>query len=262
LRPASRSACLACGSHAKEDLVEHNGTQSDVPESSWRGLLKWGVVATIAMFVVIFAVTMEVIPPLIIGIVLLAGGLWWLRRPGRRSVIFLAVVTTLLLLMNLPFALPAMAHPDSGLEFAVTGATLVALVISIVAAVAELRSRRAPGGTPRRIAMAGTAVVVVLAVIGAVAAVSRENDTAGAGDLALAAKSFEWTAETLTAKPGQIGVFIENKDATRHDFKIKNVVSADLPASKKTRVTFEAPAGSYEFICSLHPEMKGTLTVG
>jgi plastocyanin len=39
-------------------------------------------------------------------------------------------------------------------------------------------------------------------------------------------------------------------------------VHADLPASKKTRVTFDAPAGSYEFICTLHPEMKGTLTVG
>jgi hypothetical protein len=141
LRAAQRSACLTCGAYAEEDLVEHNGTQSDVPQSSWRGLLKWGVVATIAMFVIILVVAMQVIPPLIIGIVLLAGGLWWLRRPGRRSVIFLAVVTTLLLLTNLPFALPAMAHPDSGLEFAVTGATLVALVISIIAAAAELRSR-------------------------------------------------------------------------------------------------------------------------
>lgn len=236
-------------------------TQVDPGRSSWRRLLMGSAIATMVVIAVAFGVSRGVIPPLLVALVLLAGGAWWLRRPGKAPVVFVGVVSTLLLLTNLPFAIPAFAHPDSAPDFILIGAMTVTLLLSLIAAVAELWSRRAPGKTPRRVATAGIAFVGMLVVIGVAAAVTTDNDAAAAGDLSLGAKSIEWTTDNLTARAGTIGVLVDNRDATRHDFKIDDVVKADLPASRRTRVTFDVPPGSYAFYCSIHPNMKGTMTV-
>jgi len=241
--------------------METTARQVDSGSSPWRRLLRGSAVATIVVIAVVFAVSWAVIPPLLVALVLLGVGVLWLRRRGKAPVIFVGVVSTLLQLTNLPFAIPAFAHPDSALDFILIGAMTVTLLLSLIAAVAELWSRRAPGKTPRRVATAGVAIVGVFVVIGVTAAVTTGNDDAAAGDLTLGAKSVEWTTGTLTTQAGTIGVLVDNRDATRHDFKIDDVVAADLPASRRTRVTFAAHPGSYAFYCSIHPNMKGTMTV-
>lgn len=247
-------------------MVQAEATDTNTGSiSSWRGLLFRSTFATLVVIVLVTLISREVIPPLLVAFVLLTGGLFWLRRSGRRGpTIFVLVVSLLLLLTSLPFALPAFVHPESAFDFFSHTAMTVALLLAIASAIALLRKRSEPSGTPRRAALAGLALVVLSGVVGAAAAAMTENDAAAAGDLTLGAKSIEWTAEALTAKAGTVGILVTNADATRHDFTIKHdslKVSDDLPASKKRRVTFEAPAGSYEYICTLHPNMKGTLTV-
>ena len=163
--------------------------------------------------------------------------------------------------MNLPFAIPAFAHPASAWDFILIGAMTVTLLVSVIAAVAELKSRAAPRQTPRLIAIAGVVLVGLFAVVGLAAAARTGNARSAPGDVALGASAIKWTSDALTAPAGEIGVLVDNRDTTRHDFKIDGVVLADLPASRRTRVTFSAPAGSYAFHCSLHPEMKGAITL-
>jgi plastocyanin len=49
----------------------------------------------------------------------------------------------------------------------------------------------------------------------------------------------------------------------RHTFTIDELgVDLSIPPNSEQRVTFDAPAGSYEFECRPHtPGMTGTLTV-
>jgi plastocyanin len=81
------------------------------------------------------------------------------------------------------------------------------------------------------------------------------------GDIALEAKHFEFTEQTLEAEAGRIAVFVENADVAHHDFTINDVVEIQLPGQKAGRRAFDVEAGTYRFYCSLHPDMEGTLKV-
>lgn len=229
--------------------------------AAWRRLARWGAIGTIVVVVVVTVLSRQLIPPLVIGGVLLAGGLWWVRRPGKGGVIFVGVVSLLLFLLNLPFAVPALAHPDSAWDFVLVGLMMVSLLVSIIGMVGALRAT-SPGDVPaRRVGLGAAALAVLVVIVGLVAGLTAKNDEAQPGDLAIRAKLLKWEPASLQAKAGPIAVVVDNEDQTRHDFTIKNVVSADLTAAKVRRVEFTAAAGTYEFICTLHPEMKGTLTV-
>jgi plastocyanin len=229
--------------------------------STWRGLLFRSAYAAVVVIVVVQLLGRQVIPPLVVGAVLLVVGLIWLRRPGRAPVMFLAIVSALFLLTNLPFALPSLGHPESAFDFVSVGAILVSLMVTAGVALTVLRSRSAPTTAPRVVGLASFGLVVLMGIVGAIAASATKSDDGVAGDLALGAKAVKWTTATLAAKPGTVAILIDNADATRHDFTIKKVVSADLPERKARRVTFDAKPGSYKYYCTIHPAMKGTLTV-
>jgi len=229
--------------------------------STWRGLLFRSAFAAVVVLVVVQLLARQVIPPLVVGGVLLVIGLVWLRRPGRGPVIFVAIVAVLFLLTNLAFAIPSLGHPESAFDFVSVGAILVSLIVAAGVALTELRSRSAPGRAPRIIGIASFGLVVLMAIVGAVAAASTKDDAGVAGDLALGAKSVKWTTNSLTATAGQVAILVDNADSTRHDFTIDDVVKKDLPERTVRRVTFDAKAGSYKYYCSIHTDMKGTLTV-
>jgi plastocyanin len=228
---------------------------------SWQDLLRWSAIATMLVTLVVVVIFGGFIPPLIVGFFLLGIGLWLSRRPGRAGVLTIGIVSLLLFLVNLPFAIPSFAHPDSAWDFVLIGLMMVSLLVSIIAAFAVLRSRT-DGGAPRSVGLAAIALSLVIVVIAVVAGLSAKNDTSSPGDIALEAKNVKWTTETLTAKAGTIAIFVDNKDQTRHDFTIDKVVKKDLPAAKDRRVRFDVNAGTYKYYCSIHKDqMKGTLTV-
>ncbi len=69
---------------------------------------------------------------------------------------------------------------------------------------------------------------------------------------------------TLTVKAGQ-KVTVRNDDSTAHTLTDKKTHLFDTGniAANGGTATFTAPAkaGTYEFGCKYHPDMKGTLTV-
>ena len=92
-----------------------------------------------------------------------------------------------------------------------------------------------------------------------------------AGFGALAALNIQWEQKELSAPAGtEFVIHFNNKDAgVPHDVVIKD--AAGMTMFQGTRVDGPAEvdytvpplaAGTYTFICSFHPNMVGTLTIG
>lgn len=90
------------------------------------------------------------------------------------------------------------------------------------------------------------------------------------GTLTLTALNIQWVEKELTAPADEPFVIrLVNQDAgVPHNVEIKQngqtVYKGDIFNGVETRdFTIEAlPAGTYEYICTVHPNMVGTLTVG
>ncbi|MFF2846861.1 cupredoxin family copper-binding protein [Streptomyces sp. NPDC058001] len=95
--------------------------------------------------------------------------------------------------------------------------------------------------------------------------VSGSASASGTGQAAvIVIKNFAFEPSTLTVAPGT-KVTIRNEDSVTHTLTAsgggKPFDTGDIAAGASG--TFAAPsgAGSYPYICTIHPFMKGTLTV-
>jgi plastocyanin len=90
---------------------------------------------------------------------------------------------------------------------------------------------------------------------------------AEAGTVTLVADDLRWDTDCLRAGPGPLTIEVDNRD----DGVNHNVHLPDAPDSPATELE-QGPItqaldvtltpGSYEYVCDLHPNMVGTLTVG
>jgi len=126
----------------------------------------------------------------------------------------------------------------------------------------------------RRLATLAAAVLLV-AGCGATGddAGSGEGDSGGGchdaadGRVTLVADDLQWDTDCLRSPAGPLTIEVDNRD----DGQNHNVHLPDAPGApatdleqgpSKQELDVELAAGSYEFICDLHPNMVGTLTVG
>jgi plastocyanin len=90
-------------------------------------------------------------------------------------------------------------------------------------------------------------------------------------DATIDAKDQKFSAATLTLPAGKpVRVFFRNLDGVPHNLAIyadagatQKVFAGDNVTNQAT--TYDVPAiaaGQYTFRCDVHPDMKGTLTVG
>jgi plastocyanin len=160
----------------------------------------------------------------------------------------------------------------SPVEFVLGSAYLLFGVPTIPVAIAALRRPGTPGGGRTRTVLAALAGVAV--VVAAVGAFVAPNDEQREGDLVLVAENFEFRPETLSADAGTIAFFLDNQDLVAHDIAVheddgdldtendSDAIAKELaPANKGARLKVDLDAGTYEFYCSIHPDMNGTLTV-
>jgi plastocyanin len=76
------------------------------------------------------------------------------------------------------------------------------------------------------------------------------------------ASGFAFKPTTATAKAGEVYFEIKNDDTTNHTFTIDGTdVDIHLSAQSTGEQETELKAGSYDWHCSIHSSMKGTLTV-
>ena len=87
------------------------------------------------------------------------------------------------------------------------------------------------------------------------------------GRVTLVAVDLRWDTDCLRAEPGPLTIEVDNgEEGVNH-----NVHLPDAPGSPATELepgpvtqelAVDLAAGSYEYLCDLHPNMVGTLTVG
>ena len=99
------------------------------------------------------------------------------------------------------------------------------------------------------------------------AAAGGSSTTAGSSSehentVNVTASGFAFDPTTATAKAGEVYFEITNKDTTNHTFTIDGTdVDIKLDGGGSGEKETELEAGTYEWHCTIHSSMKGTLTV-
>jgi plastocyanin len=93
------------------------------------------------------------------------------------------------------------------------------------------------------------------------------SGTPAGGDVSITAKDIAFAQTQVPVKAGvAFSIEFDNQDGAPHNIAISDasgasVFKGDIVTS--TKVTYAAPAlaaGTYTFICEVHPNMKGTIT--
>jgi plastocyanin len=87
--------------------------------------------------------------------------------------------------------------------------------------------------------------------------------TSAVGAGTIVTKNFAFSPATLTVAPGT-KITVTNQDQTAHTLTATTGGAFDtgtIDAGKSATFTAPAQPGDYAFMCSIHPFMKGTLTV-
>jgi len=107
----------------------------------------------------------------------------------------------------------------------------------------------------------GTAAFLALGIAGAVAQQAQQQVAAVTGEAEISIQSFQFVPAILTVAPGTAVTWI-NRDEEPH-----NVVSPDrvfrskaIDGGEKFTTVFDKP-GTYNYICAVHPHMRGTVVV-
>ena len=85
--------------------------------------------------------------------------------------------------------------------------------------------------------------------------------------MSIVAKDMKFTTPQVTVKAGTaLDVTFENQDGAPHNVAISDASGGSVYKGEivsNTTVTYAVPAlaaGTYTFICEVHPDMKGTIT--
>jgi plastocyanin len=119
------------------------------------------------------------------------------------------------------------------------------------------------------LALGMVALALVLAACGGTSAAAPTTAPSGAtaGDATIVAKDIKFQQPQVAVKAGTpLAVIFVNQDGAPHNVKIsdaagKEVFKGDIVSN--ATVTYQVPAlaaGTYTFICEVHPDMKGTIT--
>jgi plastocyanin len=103
---------------------------------------------------------------------------------------------------------------------------------------------------PRRLLALAVAVAATVGAIGLLGAVTGHDDAAQPGDVRMTIRDFAFVPATLQVEGRDLDLFMENADATLHDFTIAGVVSVDVPGGRSRRTTVTLAPGRYPFLCT------------
>jgi plastocyanin len=219
----------------------------------------WASVVAAAADIGAPALAGQVIPPLAVGAAVTVIGLLLIRRYGRTGVAVLGVTSLMLFVASAPYALPALAYPDSPVGFRHAAINLVGRVIAVTAAVAAWRA--SPAGA-RRLGIAAAGLLAAIVVVGVATAALAPSDSATPDDVSVEVRGVAFPPEVRVASGGS--VFIDNTDPLRHTFNVEGTdIAQALPERSSVRVQVGLDPGTYRIYCAVsgHESMTGSLIV-
>jgi plastocyanin len=89
---------------------------------------------------------------------------------------------------------------------------------------------------------------------------SSAEDHSGEATVTITARAFEFQPDCLVASRST-SLILVNEDAAYHTFTVTRAgVDVPLPVGETSTVEpTELQPGTYDFLCSVHPSMRGTL---
>ena len=203
-------------------------------------------------------------------------GVW---RRSRIGYIVSIAMSVIFILFEGAFALEALSNPSTFITFFDTATVLPVLVITVLYSILGLRlvwRKGALPSTPRTIARSSVIALFGIGfifgglVIGALAGGTEARLLANSGtsaDITIAQGAGNqgnaqfFVPATFTVKAGQ-AVTWANKDGSTHTVTSTPGTQFDktLAAGDTFKFTF-AQAGTYQYYCTIHPWMKGTIVV-
>jgi plastocyanin len=201
------------------------------------------------------------------AVVVLLSLAWIFFRPGRivpvlvRSLVFADVA-----IWMVPAAFTNAVNRSSLVSILLPATLGTTAVVGLLAATGFLISRgNQSAGKHVARGVAGLALAVILVVAG-LAAATASNTTLSGKAIVVAAANARFSATTLTADHGTITVDFTNNDLFWHTFTVPALgIDIRTPVKGHGQVSFNAPAGNYEFFCAIpgHKSigMRGTLVI-
>jgi plastocyanin len=230
--------------------------------AGWRRVAAIVAITWAVWAVALTAIIGEIEPfILIFGLVPVAAWGVTLWKPGKASYTVFGALGLITIILNMPFLVSDLAHPESALGFNIGSVALLAALLQTLVGVrvwVSLSERFAA----RAWQVAAGLFVVGLAV-SIIAAAGLEDDEAVAGDVRIVTEKIEFAPVSMTVESGG-ALFIENKDPGRHTFTVDSLdLDVELPANTARRVVIAAPPGTYEVHCAVpgHEDMTATLVV-
>ncbi|MFF1729774.1 cupredoxin family copper-binding protein [Streptomyces sp. NPDC058247] len=94
------------------------------------------------------------------------------------------------------------------------------------------------------------------------ASASVSSSESGKGEVRVTIKDFAFQPAELEVSPGT-KITVTNEDSAPHTLTAddKSFDTGDLAQGESATITAPSKPGSYSYICTVHPNMKGTLTV-
>jgi plastocyanin len=137
-------------------------------------------------------------------------------------------------------------------RFALRRGALLALPMTLILALAACSDGGTPSSAPADDSEAPAA--------------SQDGE---AGALTISADDLEFDTDALTASAGPVVVTFTNNDTVPHNFSVyteeggEAIATGDIINEGQTDEVDlgELEPGTYYFVCDLHPEMNGTLTI-
>ena len=207
------------------------GTEQ-VPQAStvseWMGLARIGAIVMVVFATALQLTARSVIPPvLIIGLVFLVF-VPYLNGERRRVGVAAATFGAAAYLANLPIILDDLQHPESAPAFVLQLLSTAGVFLVIVGGVGAFLRR--PTRLLRPVALA--AVGVFLAGTFGSVAIAAGTDSVAAlpSDVQVTAQQLMWAPEEVLIDGSASGIWIENKDGTRHTFTIPELgIDVEIP---------------------------------
>jgi hypothetical protein len=226
------------------------------------GLARAGAIVMVVFAIMLQATARSIIPPvMVIGLVFLAF-IPYLKGERRRVGLAAAIFGLAAYLGNLPIILDDLQNPDSAPSFILQLLSTVGVFLVIAGGVGAFSGRPTRLLRPLALAAAG---VFLAGTFGSVAiAASTESAVALPDDVQVTAQQLMWAPEEVVISGDNSGIWIENKDGTRHTFTIPELgIDVAVPGLKARRIDIDAAPGTYQIICTVpgHDNMTGILII-